>query len=198
MRKLAILTFQSLDGVMQAPSSPEEDKSNDFTKGGWANPYWDEVMQQVMKEAMAEPYDLLLGRKTYDIFASHFPNATEENLVAQKLNNASKYVVSSTLDKPLWKNTIYLKGNINEELKKLKEGEGPLLQVHGSWELIQELLKQNLIDEFRVWTFPVVLGKGKRLFSGGHLPLNLKLIKSEKCENGVVMNIYKSKRQVQS
>ncbi|MEO0527956.1 MAG: dihydrofolate reductase family protein [Bacteroidota bacterium] len=190
MRKLAILTFQSLDGVMQAPSSPEEDQSNDFDHGGWANPYWDEVMQQVMQEVMATPYDLLLGRKTYEIFASHFSATKEENPVSKRLNEAKKYVISSTLNKPLWNNTEYLTGTVKYEVQRLKEGNGPLLQVHGSWELIQELIFNNLIDEYRIWTFPVTIGKGKRLFGTAVPPLDLELIKSKQCENGTVMNFY--------
>ncbi len=194
MRKLAILTFQSLDGVMQAPSSPEEDPSGNFQQGGWANPYWDEVMRQVFNEAMSEPYDLLLGRKTYEIFAAHFPKVETKDPVSQKLNTAKKYVVSSTLNNPLWNNTTYLKGNIKEEILKLKNDDGPLLQVHGSWELIQELHLHHLIDEFRIWTFPVVLGNGKRLFENGTKLNTLSPIKSEHSTNGVLMNFYNQKQ----
>jgi len=194
MRKLTILIFQSLDGVMQAPSSPNEDKSNQFDKGGWAEPYWGEVMGQVMNEAMSEPYDLLLGRKTYEIFASHFPNAGDGNSVSVILNNAKKYVISATLNHPLWNNTEYLRGSIKEQVQKLKKGEGPLLQIHGSWELIQELMKHNLIDEFRIWTFPVTIGTGKRLFDIGTKHNTLTLIKSKQCENGTLMNFYKQKK----
>ena len=190
MRKLAILTFQTLDGVMQAPSIPEEDFSGDFTQGGWANDCWGEVMEQVGKEAMAEPYDLLLGRKTYEIFASGFADAPNDNPVAKKLNTAKKYVVTSTLEKLQWQNSELVTGNIAEEILKLKEQDGPLLQVHGSWQLIQTLLSNGLIDEFRLWTFPVVVGAGKRLFSEGVVPSKLKLIKFEPCPSGAFMNFY--------
>ncbi|MEO1030985.1 MAG: dihydrofolate reductase family protein [Bacteroidota bacterium] len=191
MRDLAILTFQSLDGVMQAPSDPSEDTSDEFTKGGWAKPYWDQVMEQVMREAMAEPYDLLLGRKTYEIFASHFPNADKNNPVAQRLNKAIKYVVASTESSINWGNSVNIKGDIISEIQKLKNKEGPLLQVHGSWELIQELLQYNLIDQLRLWTFPVIVGSGKRLFAKDLSLKNLSLIKSDICDKSTIMSIYK-------
>ena len=161
MRNLAILTFLTLDGVMQAPASPEEDLSGGFMQGGWAVNYWDVVMAQVMEEAMAAPYDLLLGRKTYESFAAHWPNAGD-NPVANKLNNATKYVATSTLSKLEWKNSIHITGDIAEEVSRLKDQEGFLLQVHGSCQLIQTLLAHELIDEFQLWTFPVVVGPGKR------------------------------------
>jgi len=196
MRKLAILTFQTLDGVMQAPSVPEEDFSGDFTQGGWANDCWNEVMEQVGMEAMAEPYDLLLGRNTYEIFASSFADAPSDNLVAEKLNNAKKYVVTSTLKKLQWQNSELVTGDIVAKISKLKEQDGPLLQVHGSWQLIQTLLSNNLIDEFRLWTFPVIVGAGKRLFSEGSNPSNLKLTKFKSCPSGAFMNFYQPVRSI--
>ena len=190
MRNLAILTFVTLDGVMQAPGSPEEDPSGGFLNGGWAVNYWDEVMAQVMEEAMAAPYDLLLGRKTYEIFAAHFPNAGDDP-VSNKLNNAIKYVVTSTLSKLSWKNSERITGDIATAVSRLKKQDGPLLQVHGSWQLIQTLLSHGLIDEFRLWTFPVVVGGGKRLFDQGSVPTTLKLIKTDTCSSGAVMQIYR-------
>jgi len=190
MRKLAILTFQTLDGVMQAPSAPEEDFPGGFTKGGWANDCWAEVMEQVGREAMAEPYDLLLGRKTYDIFASSFENSGSDNPSAEKLNNAKKYVVTSSSKELQWQNSVKITGDIAAEISQLKQQNGPLLQVHGSWQLIQTLLAHNLIDEFRLWTFPVVVGTGKRLFADGAIPTNLKLTKFESCPSGACMNFY--------
>jgi len=190
MRKLAILTFQTLDGVMQAPSIPEEDLSGGFTQGGWANECWGEVMEQVGREAMAEPYDLLLGRTTYEIFASSFANSASDNPIAEKLNNAKKYVVTSTLKKLQWQNSEQVTGDIAAEISRLKEQDGPLLQVHGSWQLIQTLLSNELIDEFRLWTFPVVVGAGKRLFAEGAVPSNLKLTKFKPCPCGAFMNFY--------
>ncbi len=196
MRKLAILTFQTLDGVMQAPSVPEEDYSGGFTQGGWANECWGEVMEQVGREAMAEPYDLLLGRITYEIFASSFANPAIDNPTAEKLNNAKKYVVTSTLKRLQWQNSEQVTGDIAAEISRLKEQDGPLLQVHGSWQLIQVLLKHKLIDEFRLWTFPVVVGAGKRLFAEGAVPTNVKLTKFESCPSGAFMNFYQPVQSV--
>lgn len=194
MRKLALLTFITLDGVMQAPSDPEEDISGGFANGGWARPYWDDVMSQVMRVAMAEPYDLLVGRTTYDMFASTLPNAPDDNPVANKLNNATKYVVTSK-DDLKWANSHPTSGDVAAEIGKLKASDGPLLQVHGSWQLVQTLLTNKLVDEFRLWTFPVVVGDGKRLFNGDIAQLSLALIESESCPSGAVMHIYRPQEQ---
>jgi len=191
MRELAILTFLSLDGVMQGPTSPEEDPSGGFTQGGWAQPCWEGVMEQVGHEAMAEPYDMLFGRKTYETFAGHWPEADEEDPAAVRMNAATKYVASTTLTDPSWQNTIVLKGEVAAEIEKLKQQDGLLLQVHGSGNLIQTLLTHDLIDEFRLWTFPVVVGSGNKLFSDGTVPASLTLTKSEVTGNGAVMSIYR-------
>ena len=190
LRKLAILTFMTLDGVMQAPSDPSEDRSGEFAHGGWARPCWDEVMEQVMCEAMAEPYDLLLGRTTYDMFAASFPNSSPDNPVASKLNDATKYVITSNPNNLDWKNTVQVTGDLPVEIANLKGQAGPLLQVHGSWQLIQMLLTHQLVDEFRTWTFPVILGSGKKLFGSGTAPVGLSLKKSARCSNGATMSIY--------
>ncbi|MDJ0621879.1 MAG: dihydrofolate reductase family protein [Desulfocapsaceae bacterium] len=190
MRKLAILTFITLDGVMQAPSVPEEDYSGGFTQGGWARDYWEDVMEQVSREAMAENYDLLLGRNTYETFASAFGNSGNNDPIAKKLNNAMKFVVTSTMKDLQWKNSERITGDIAAEVFRLKQQDGPLLQVHGSWQLIQTLLSYKLIDEYRLWTFPVVVGSGKRLFASGAIPTDLKLIKSESCASGAIMSFY--------
>jgi dihydrofolate reductase len=174
---------------MQGPGHSEEDTSAGFKQGGWSAKYWDDVMEQVMEEAMAEPYDLLLGRKTYETFAAHWPNADDP--VANKLNNATKYVVTSSSNKLEWGNSIQITGDIAAEVSRLKNQDGPLLQVHGSWQLIQTLLSHDLIDEFRLWTFPVVVGAGKRLFGKDGVPKNLKLVKTNSTSNGVVMTIYR-------
>lgn len=158
--------------------------------GGWARDCWDEVMQQVMREAMVAPYDLLLGRTTYEMFAASFANSADSNPVAEKLNSAKKFVVTSSLKKLQWQNSERITGNIAAEISRLKEQDGPLLQVHGSWQLIQTLLSHDLIDEFRLWTFPVVVGVGKRLFGQGAIPTNLNLIKTESCPCGAVMTTY--------
>ena len=193
VRNLAILTFLTLDGVMQAPSGPDEDPSDGFIHGGWARDCWDDVMEQVMREAMAAPYDLLLGRKTYELFAASFSNASDDNPVAIKLNNATKFVATSTLSKLEWKNSQRIDGDIVAEVSRLKQQDGPLLQVHGSWRLIQTLLSHELIDEFRLWTFPVVVGSGKRLFGQGVVPTGLTLVKTDACLTGAIMSIYKRK-----
>jgi len=189
MRELAILTFLTLDGVMQAPAQAEEDSSGGFIHGGWAAPFWDEVMAQVSEEAMAAPYDLLLGRKTYESFAPHFSTADEDQS-ASMMNKAKKYVATTTLDTLDWNNSTLITGDIATEIAKLKSEEGPLLQVHGSWQLIQTLLAHNLIDEFRLWIFPRILGSGKRLFGDAAMPADLSLVKTRSTAGGVVMNIY--------
>ena len=191
MRELAILTFLTIDGVMQAPSSPEEDPSDGFAHGGWARDCWDEVMEQVRREAMAVPYDLLLGRKTYELFAASFRDADDDNPEAAKLNEATKFVVTSTLDTLEWKNSVRVTGNVATEVSRLKDQDGPLLQVHGSWKLIQALLSHELIDEFRLWIFPVVVGAGKRLFSHGTVPTDFRLVKTDTCSTGATMSIYR-------
>ncbi len=192
MRKLAILTFQSLDGVMQAPSVPGEDSSGGFTNGGWARDCWEEVMAQVQREAMDQPYDLLLGRKTYDSFASSFSNSEPENPVAARLNAAKKYVVCSSERELEWQNSEIICGDIPQQIAKLKQQGGPILQVHGSWKLIQTLLMHKLIDEFRLWTFPVIIGSGKRVFETGAVLESLKLIKNETNPSGATMSFYTS------
>jgi dihydrofolate reductase len=188
MRKLIVNTFVTLDGVMQAPGGPEEDPSGGFTQGGWSVNYWDEMMGQVMDEALAKPFDILLGRKTYEIFAAHWPYSSEPG--ADQLNNAKKYVVSRTLDKVDWNNSTLVEGDVVQEIRNLKEQDGPELWVHGSSNLIQTLLKHNLVDELRVWVFPVVIGKGKRLFGEGTIPADLKLVDSKTSSTGVILATY--------
>lgn len=195
MRDLAILTFMTLDGVMQSPSSPDEDPSEGFTQGGWAAPYWNEVMQQVEAEAMSVPYDLLLGRKTYELFASSFQNADEANPVTRQLNSAHKFVATTSATRRLgWQTATRITGDVAAEVERLKGQDGPLLQVHGSWQLIQTLLEHDLIDELRLWTFPVLLGSGKRLFAQGGTPAEFKLVKTNRTPNGVTMAIYRFAR----
>lgn len=147
-------------------------------------------MAQVNEEAMAAPFDLLFGRKTYESFAGYWPNVSN-NQHADKLNNATKYVATSTLSKLEWKNSIPITGDIAAEVSRLKDQDGALLQVHGSWQLIQTLLTHELIDEFRLWTFPLVVGAGKRLFGEGAVPSYLTLVKTKSTSNGVVMSIYR-------
>jgi dihydrofolate reductase len=188
MRKLVVNTFVSVDGVMQAPGGPEEDPSGGFVHGGWSVPFWDDQMMQAMTEFMGKPFDMVLGRKTYEIFAAHWPYSEEPG--AAEINNATKYVASRTLDRVDWQNSTLLEGDVGEAVARLKEEDGPELQVHGSSDLIQTLQRHGLIDEFRVWIFPVVLGTGKRLFAEGASPGALKLVDTKISSTGVVMATY--------
>jgi dihydrofolate reductase len=188
MRKLVANTFVSLDGVMQAPGGPEEDPTRGFEHGGWSVPFWDDQMGEVMGEFMGRPFDLVLGRKTYEIFAAHWPHTDQPG--AAELNRATKYVASRTLETLEWENSQLLEGDVGEVVARLKQEDGPELQVHGSSELIQTLLRHGLIDELRVWIFPVVLGTGKRLFGEGAPPAALKLVDSQVSSTGVVMATY--------
>lgn len=185
MRELAILSFVSADGVMQAPKMTEEDPSGGFTRGGWANPCWDNVMDSVAQVAMSEPYDVVLGRNTYDVFAPH--HAASDS----PLNHLTKYLVTSrSLENP-WPQTIVIDRDIPQAITRLKTESGPLLQVHGSHQLVQLLLQHNLVDEYRLWTFPVIVGAGKKLFSQG-VPQQLELQRAEALSSGAVMSIYRN------
>jgi dihydrofolate reductase len=189
MRKLVTVTFVTLDGVMQAPGGPGEDDSGGFKSGGWSVNYWDDMMGQDMGETFAKRPELLLGRKTYEIFAAYWPNAKDEP-GADNLNNAKKYVVSRTLDRVDWNNSTLIKGDVVKEIKRLKELDGPELQVHGSSNLIQTLLKHNLIDELHLWIFPVAVGKGKRFFGEDANPSGFKLLESKTSSTGVIIATY--------
>ena len=189
MRKLIVSTFLTLDGVMQAPGGPEEDDSGGFAHGGWSVNYWDEQMGQVMGEAMSRPFDLVLGRKTYDIFAAYWPHATDD-AGAKPLNDATKYVASRSHATLEWGNSVLIEGDAAEGIAALKQEDGPELQVHGSGNLIQTLLRHDLVDQYRLLIFPVVLGFGKRLFAEGAIPSGLKLVDSKFFTTGVVMGTY--------
>jgi dihydrofolate reductase len=190
VRKLVVLTFITLDGVMQAPGGPGEDDSGGFKYGGWSVGYFDDVLGQVMTEQMGQPFDLLLGRKTYDIFASHWPHLGDEDPGAAVINRATKYVVSNRPVGLDWKVTIPISGDVPKKIAELKKEDGPQIQVHGSGELIQTLLKNDLVDEFWLKTFPVVLGSGKRLFGDGTLPAGFTLNQSRISPSGVVVSSY--------
>jgi dihydrofolate reductase len=184
MRKIIVLSFISLDGVMQAPGGPEEDTSGNFTLGGWTVPYFDEVLGEEMTKQMDKPFDLLLGRKTFDLFASYWPHHEEDGA---GINNAIKYVVSNTLSEHEWKKSVFIKGNIAEEIEKLKQEDGPDIQVHGSCTLIQTLLEYDLVDEFWLKIFPVTLGSGKKLFESGTIPAAFTLTGSKSTPSGVII-----------
>jgi dihydrofolate reductase len=169
---------------MQAPGGPTEDTSGNFTLGGWTVPYFDEFLGAVMAEQLGQPFDLLLGRKTFEIFASYWPQHPEEG---PEINSATKYVASNTLKSHEWEKSVFLSGNVPEEIKKLKAGEGPDLQVHGSGELIQTLLEHDLVDEFWLKIFPVTLGMGKRLFGNGTISAAFTLIDSKTSPTGVIV-----------
>jgi dihydrofolate reductase len=191
MRKLIVTTFVTLDGVMQAPGGPEEDPSSGFEHGGWSVHHWDESMGEWMDELMGpgKQFDLVLGRKTYDIFAAYWPNAGDQP-GAPELNAATKHVASRTLERVDWENSELLVGDAGEAVAKLKESDGPDLQVHGSGDLIQTLLERELVDEIRLMIFPVVLGTGKRLFAEGTRPAGLELAESRTSTTGVIMARY--------
>ena len=188
-RKLKVTTFLTLDGVMQAPGGPEEDSESGFAHGGWSVNYWDDKMGEEMGAFMGRPFDLLLGRKTYDIFAAFWPNASEEQ-GAKPLNDATKYVVSRGRPKLDWADSVLIEGDAAEGIASLKKQDGPELQVHGSGDLIQTLLRHNLVDEFHLLVFPVVIGSGKRLFADGTIPGGLKLVDSKVSTTGVVIGTY--------
>jgi dihydrofolate reductase len=190
MRKLIVQTFLTLDGVMQAPGGPEEDDEGGFTQGGWSVTYWDDQMGQVMEEATSKPFAMVLGRKTYDIMAAYWPTAPEET-GGKVFNDATKYVASrSRPDLERWSNSVLISGDAADGLATLKKEDGPELQVHGSANLIQSLLRNNIVDEYRLWVFPVVIGSGKRLFADGTIPSGLKLVDSKVSTTGVVIGTY--------
>jgi dihydrofolate reductase len=194
MRQLIVNTFLTLDGVMQAPGGPEEDPSGGFEHGGWSFGYWDEQMQETMGELLSKPFDLVLGRKTYEIFAAYWPYSDDPG--AEPLNKATKHVASTTLKKVEWENSNLIEGEVPEAVRALKHEDGPELQVHGSANLIQTLLERGLIDEFRLWVFPLVLGKGKRLFDGGTVPAGLEVVSSQTSSTGVIMATYRSGAEI--
>ncbi|HKX14242.1 MAG TPA: dihydrofolate reductase family protein [Propionibacteriaceae bacterium] len=189
MRKLIVSTFLTLDGVMQAPGGPDEDNDGGFAYGGWSVNYWDDDMGQFMNEATSKPFAMVLGRKTYDIMAAHWPNAPEET-GAKVFNEATKYVASRSRPTLEWSNSVLIEGDAAEGLAALKNEDGPELQVHGSSNLIQTLLRNNLVDEYRLMIFPVVVGSGKRLFSEGAVPAGLRLVDSKVSTTGVVIGTY--------
>jgi dihydrofolate reductase len=197
MRKIVVLSFISLDGVMQAPGGPEEDTSGDFKYGGWTVPYFDDFSGAVMGDQMSMPFDLLLGRKTYDIFASYWPNQSGD-IPAGVFNKATKYVASASSPELTWENSVLIDGDVAANLKELKQQDGPMLQVHGSGNLIQTLLQNDLVDELWLKIFPVTLGKGKRLFAEGTMPAAFELTESKTSPSGVIIANYKRSGEVKT
>jgi dihydrofolate reductase len=185
MRKIIVLEFVSLDGTIQAPGGPKEDISGGFKYGGWTAPYGDKVISKVLKKHM-QPADLLLGRKTFEIFENYWPEHPNGWL---GINDVKKYVISKTRKKSDWKNTVFLKSIA--DIKKLKNSKGTDIKVWGSGKLIQTLLENDLVDELWLKIFPLTLGKGKKLFNKGAIPAALKLIESKVTPSGVINSNYK-------
>lgn len=195
MRKIIALDFITLDGVMQAPGGPEEDTSGGFKYGGWVVPYSDEILGNVMAEQMKQPFNLLLGRKTFEIFASYWPQHEDQ---WPGINDAVKYVVSDTTVKREWKNSVFIEKDVVEEIKKLKSQDGPHLKVYGSGNLVQTLLRHDLVDELWLKIFPITLGAGKRLFAEGTIPAAFKLTDSKVSPSGVIIANYERAGEVKT
>jgi len=189
MRKIIAITQVTLDGVMQAPGGPEEDRSNGFGHGGWAMPFVDDAAGQVIDEIISNEFDMLLGRRTYEIFAGYWPNQGDHP-IAKAFNKATKYVVTSSLDRFDWEKSQRIDGDVVEQVRQLKASDGPALHIWGSSELLQTLIAADLVDEYRIWIFPVVLGEGKRLFENGVPPRGLTLVETRGTPRGVLVNMY--------
>lgn len=193
MRKIIVLSFITLDGVMQAPGGPDEDTSGSFKLGGWVAGYWDETLEKVMDEQMGHTFDLLLGRKTYDIFAGYWPKVPES-----QINKAKKYVATHNPISEDWKDSFSISGDVAEEIRKLKKGDGPEIQVHGSGNLFQMLLKNDLVDELWLKIFPITIGTGKRLFAEGTIPAAFKLLNSSISSKGVIIANFRRAGKVET
>lgn len=195
MRKIIVLSFITLDGVMQAPGGPQEDVSGGFSYGGWIVPYSDEVTSAVMQEQFGQPFDLLLGRKTFEIWADHWP---QQNGGDNPFNKATKYVASSTLTKHSWAGSVFLGGDVAQKVRELKQGDGPDLQVYGSGVLLQTLMQHDLVDEYWLKIYPITLGKGKRLFQEGTMPAAFTLFESKTSPSGVIVASFKRAGEVKT
>ncbi|HEU5209102.1 MAG TPA: dihydrofolate reductase family protein [Longimicrobiales bacterium] len=191
MRKLVVGTFLTLDGVMQAPGAPDEDRDGDFRHGGWLVPYFDDTLVETMTEWTTSAGAFLLGRKTYEIFAASWPRSTDPaDESAMALNTRPKYVASRTLKDVSWNNASLLQGDVADAVAELKSRDGGEIQVHGSSELVQTLLEHDLVDELRLWMFPVALGTGKRLFGDGTIPRSFCLVDLRQNTTGAVLHVY--------
>jgi dihydrofolate reductase len=189
MRKLVVTTMLTLDGVMQAPGGPEEDPSGGFAHGGWSVNFWDDVGNDAKTQELSVPFDLLLGRRTYEIFAAYWPNEPN-SVIGKPLNDATKYVASRGRPTLNWGPAVPIEGDAADGVAKLKAGDGPELQVHGSGNLAQTLIRHGLVDEYHLWVFPLVLGSGRRLFAEGAVPGTLRLVDSRVSSTGVFMGTY--------
>lgn len=190
MRKIISTTFLTMDGVYQAPGGPDEDTSGGFVHGGWSFGYWDDVANQTLSAFMAEPFELLLGRRTYDIFAAFWPKTGKDPEVAKPFNETRKYVVSRSPQELSWQNSTLVSGDVISSLRQLKVVEAPNLWVHGSGNLLQTLLLNHLLDRMHIWTFPVTVGSGKRLLVEGTPAAGWKLVDSKIATTGVVIATY--------
>lgn len=191
MRKLVVGTFLTLDGVLQAPGGPDEDRDGGFPHGGWLVPFFDEKLGEIMTEWTKRAGAFLFGRKTYEIFAGSWPKSTDPaDEIANALNTRPKFVASRTLERVDWNNSRLLRGDVAEEVAKRKAEEGGEIQVHGSGDLLQTLLKHDLVDTLRLWQFPVVLGTGKRLFGEGTVPRSFRLVETQRTKTGAVLHVY--------
>jgi dihydrofolate reductase len=190
MRRVTAITQVTLDGIMQAPGGPEEDPRGGFTHGGWVAPYFDKAVEEALGEIMSGQFDLLLGRRTHEIFAAYWPYSGD-NPIAKAFTKATKFVVTNSLDTFEWANTTPIGGNAIDEIRRLKKSDGPPLHIWGSGELLQTLIAEELVDEFRVWVYPLVLGHGKRLFENGVPSRGLALVESRSAPNGVLFNTYR-------
>ena len=195
MRKINVLTFLTMDGVMQGPGGPEEDTSNGFNRGGWSVGYFDEAVGKEMGKQMGQKFDLLLGRRTYEIFKSFWPQ--QKDPTGDAINSATKYVATNRPVGTDW-NTVRLEGDVADAIRKLKAGSGPQLQVHGSATLIQTLLKADLVDELWLKIFPVTVGSGRRLFADGTSYAGFELIESSASPSGVILAKYRRAGDVKS
>jgi dihydrofolate reductase len=195
MRDLVVSALVSLDGVMQAPAGPAEDQSGGFAYGGWSVPAWDEAMAEAMADAMEAPFELLLGRRTYEILAAR--SRLADDPLAAGLGEAKKYVVSNRLRSADWQNSVLVGGDVVTKVRELKAKDGPELQVHGSGTLVRALAAHGLVDEYRLWIYPLVLGKGKRLFGDAVAASALRLVDARISSTGVMLNVYRTSGPVE-